>query len=353
MLDSGHGRVARGSRLICVAVFVAAILWCATTFAKAVGSIAVWCANQAPPAAFSEAGAVLVDGGAARAEIVVATPHLEEATRSARELSHYLNRITGATIPIVREPSGAQTTIRVGLLKSVDDAPSLPRDLADNPEAFVIRVRRGRVDLLAATELGIPHVVYGLLDKIGCRWFFAGDAWEVLPSARYIAFSRGEMADGPDYGMRRIWYGYGMHEIYPLAKRGEKTRTQQDWEKWNRHNRMIGWLRGGIGHHYAKIANPRRHFDAHPEWFPLRDGARTPKGQICTSNFEVARRAVVEVEASVGTERPRTGIVLIPLGHPDKGRNHPCDLFIQSGRAGDHQARGVCRRLGNGRLSRQ
>ena len=58
--------------------------------------------------------------------------------------------------------------------------------------------------LIAATERGVPHVSYRFLETLGCRWFFPGQTWEVVPNTPNLAFNQ-DITDRPTIASRSIW----------------------------------------------------------------------------------------------------------------------------------------------------
>ncbi|MCX6906489.1 MAG: DUF4838 domain-containing protein [Verrucomicrobia bacterium] len=69
---------------------------------------------MAPLAALHAADAYLVENGQARAEIVVAEAPLRTVRLAAQELQNYVEKITGAHLPIVTKPTGQAVKLFVG-----------------------------------------------------------------------------------------------------------------------------------------------------------------------------------------------------------------------------------------------
>jgi hypothetical protein len=61
--------------------------------------------------ALHSADLVLVENGRARAEIVVAEKRPRMTTLAALELRHFVERISGASLPVVTAPSGTAVKI--------------------------------------------------------------------------------------------------------------------------------------------------------------------------------------------------------------------------------------------------
>lgn len=104
-------------------------------------------------------------------------------------------------------------------------------------EGFLIRSDGRSLLLVAHKPLGVQHAVVTFLQELGCRQFFPGEAWEVIPRRRTIAGSwdRRVLPDFPV--QRRIWPGFGLYR-----------QNAENWSVWDRHNRMGGPVAIGIHH---------------------------------------------------------------------------------------------------------
>ena len=211
------------------------------------------------------------------ADIAVSLPQEPPGniTKAAEELADHLRQMTGREVSL----AAGETEAAVRVLLRSD--PSRKKELG--PEGYHISSRPDLVLLTGATPLGLQHAVYAFLEGLGCRWFFPGDAWVVIPKLAEAQFPTFELTSRPDYQMRRIWYGWG---IGPIPKNAVAYRD------WCRRNRMGGSLTGSTGHAYAAFVRPDLHFEEHPEWFPLVDGNRIAGGQVCVSNPVVRERAI-------------------------------------------------------------
>lgn len=215
----------------------------------------------------------------------------------ADELSRYLRRITGADFEM-RPAASGQSGIHVGLVKNF---PGLKVERAEDlgPEGFVITTREGSLFLVGHGERGVQHAVTTFLQELGCRWFFPGEAWEVVPRLKSIV-GEWNLRQVPSFPtQRRIWYGFGAYES-----------GRRDHADWVRHNRMGGPIDIGIGHtwHGLKV---EQDFDRHPEWFALVDGRRQPS-KPCYSHPEVLRRAI---ESAL--KQAEAGRMMVSMTPPD------------------------------------
>jgi len=255
----------------------------------------------------AEEGVLLVGPGVRPAIVLQAEapPLLQKA---AADLERCLETMTGAQIETVAEPPADGPVISVG------DTPLARRHVGEEelaelpPEGLRIRTFPGGVVLVGRTEMGSTHAVYGLLDRLGCRWFFPGADWEEIPRRAELRLEKIDLQDAPSFRGRSIWYGWGV----------ACKENRIDYNDWVRRNRMGGQINRAPGHAYHNIADPEEDFDEHPEWFPLIDGERVAGGQLCLSNPEVQQRAVEYVRSRM---RRYPNAALVSLS-PNDGRGY-------------------------------
>ncbi len=237
---------------------------------------------------------------------------------AARELSRYLAIMTGGRFP-VREgpaPDDGAPVLRVGLRNGDDNGrrSTGPRPADDNGGqrrrgAYGWRVDERGAEIVGDRPGAVVHAVYALLEELGCVWLHAWEGGEIVPRVPQVALPAGERVVEPAMVHREftnlmpIDAGY-VHHIEWMAK--------------NRFNRFMVFaniegsierylellepevvLRGmqaTMGHHsFRYFLPPGEHFAAHPEWYALLDGQRSPDGQLCTSNPEVVERVAEAV----------------------------------------------------------
>lgn len=235
---------------------------------------------------------VIAEDGRPRVSIVVGS-----VREPVDELQTYLDRITGAEFAVAAERQDSPA-IYVGL------AADFPWHEVESPEklggeGFVIQVADGNLYVIGNKPLGVQHGVTTLLHELGCRWFFPGEVWEVVPRQKNLSVAMNVRSTPSFPTQRRIWYGFG---AYGPCK--------EDWEAWVRHNRMGGPLSVGIGHSWAGL-HAEKDFQTHPEWFALVDGRRQPS-KPCYSHPEVLAKA-----KQAALDRAERGDAMISITPPD------------------------------------
>lgn len=239
---------------------------------------------------------------------------------AAEELRDYFLMMSGAEIPIFQGEAGhGKKAILIGRHAS---SRSLWEKL-DNPDHYVIDVSpevirvvggfKPPVKNAAGTEFvfdwGVLYGAYQLLEDQGVRWFRPEADGRYVPKSTALRVTGGRMEYQPAFALR---WGPSLY-----ASKFLKTATEEEshmaklWALRNRANvtgftdpKYGGQINvGGGGHVYSRLVPPSL-FEEHPEYFPLIDGVRTPKGQICQGNPAV-QRLVAEKIIAEGLANPQ------------------------------------------------
>ncbi len=188
-------------------------------------------------------------------------------------------------------------------------------------DGFRVTVSAGQIRLRGDNPRGLVNAVAWTLEQLGFGWVEPGEAGRVAREG--LALRPGEHREQPQFPRRTLILGQdALHDEW------------RDWLEWASRNRLNdiffhdtppsrpgraaprpatagelaadggGWLferwrtdgpaivamardRGMTiqfgGHHLPGLV-PRGHFEAHPEWFPLRGGRRDPRYNLCVSS---------------------------------------------------------------------
>jgi hypothetical protein len=237
-----------------------------------------------------------------------------EMRRAVNKLIFYINKMSGAELQVKAASPGAKGCY-VGLDRNFT---WLDYDLNElGNEGFTIRTKGSDIYLLASEPAGIRHAITTFLTDQGCRWFFPGKVWEVVPEKPTIRVKY-DLSFSPGYNSgRTLWYGYG---TYP--------EPAKDQAEWNYHNHMGGPVSVSIGHSWYGI-DPEKDFIIHPEWFALVKGKRTPS-KVCYSNTEVIRKMI-----EYSLEQASKGALSVSLSPADGLGYCECDLCKAWAQGGD------------------
>ena len=233
------------------------------------------------PAASSEC--LLVERGEARAAIVVPDEPSPTVRRAAEELAHYVERISGAVVPVV--PDGrvdGRTRIDVGPTRRARAA--VPPDPDETEERVFVRSQPGGVVICGGGDRGTLFAVYRFLEALGCRWLAPGDENEIVPRRATLTVEPFTLDTRPAFEWRlfkgtgeatRWGTKVGMNGLYS----GEEAATNGNCYFYPAQLPSV--------HTWHAIIPNAKYFDEHPDWFPLRGGRRVPTdvhgSQLCVA----------------------------------------------------------------------
>ena len=214
----------------------------------------------------------------------------------AKALRTYLQRITGARLPIREDSEDI-----IGNLILVGPG-RLTREMGIAAEAltgdsFVIKTAPGRLALLGNDQVmagdeafafspgrckwGTSNAVYAFLHGYcGVRWFMPGSLGEVVPKSPTLEAPVIDIRETPQrtYALGSPWNG-----------------ASSAWSRRNLGGSAV-FIRHPGGHLWYSLMPESRYAADHPEWFALLDGQRSGKGNhLCTSNREMFAQALTSL----------------------------------------------------------
>ena len=288
---------------------------------------------------------LIARGGAARATIVVEQDAGRVAQFAARELQSYLNRVTGAFLPVVAKlPVEEVNIIVLGHSRlsrqhgvAVD---SLKRD------GFIIR-RAGRHLFLAGRddrsfdlqsyvecrtepphyghgwrdrhgtpECATAFAVYSFLERAaGVRWYFPGPMGEIVPHRPDLSVGAVDVADEPAMVCRWNKWDGGTHawpgdfRQWRMTDYVDMKLNDRDATLWGVRNRR-STLKVPMNHMPLAMWWVQRFGKEHPEYFGLlpdgerSNGSGADQGHLCYSNPDVRRIVAEDVDACFSGKEP-------------------------------------------------
>lgn len=193
-----------------------------------------------------------------------------------RDLSDYLQRMTGERYPLRGVDGPAGGGIVAGTLEEFPGFESRQAEwprLADStdPEAFLIEAQGDTLYILGKSHAGLIAGIYTLLDRLGCKWYAPGKAWENVPALDGLILDArwNTVSAGPSYQARFFFPSWG-----PNVSVADKEERARDYTLWNLRNRMGGTAFTANHHNDPHIVPPAL-FETRPELFALVDGRRT------------------------------------------------------------------------------
>ncbi len=242
-----------------------------------------------PGLAFSASRASLSltrDGRSDYSIVTTAEPSPSER-HAAEELQHFLEKISGARLPISTER--APKMILVGASPALQ-ALKLNIPLEDlGAEGFVLKTAGPHLIIAGSRLRGTMYGVYTFLEKLGCRWFTR----EVSRIPRLSTIRVGSINEThkPAFEYREPFFSEA---------------SDRDWAARNKMNGVLMNLDEATGgkvqyypfvHSFNALIPPEKHFKEHPEYFSLIDGKRrAERSQLCLTNADVLRLGVESVE---------------------------------------------------------
>lgn len=259
----------------------------------------------------SLASAVLVENGQPRATIVIpadASPTVQEA---ARELGAYLEKMSGAKLPVVKEGEPVTgTRIDVGLTQAARKR--VPKGFIGDDERVWIEARADGATICGGGDRGTLFAVYRFLETLGCRWLAPEPENELVPQRKTIALEPIRLDTKPAFSWRLFSARRSQNERWGL-KLGMNGFYSAETAATN--GACVYWPRSIHGvHAYYQIMPAKKYFAPHPEWNPLLGGKRMPtdvdRNQLCVTAAGLADEFAANVIRAF-EEDPGTPLVSI------------------------------------------
>lgn len=229
---------------------------------------------------------VLAREGAPVATVVLLPNSGPMAEEAARDLRRVLDAMCGRA-PEASGDAAREPAVVVGLAsewaRATRDEGPAARLAGAAPESFLLLSSAKRLLVLGKDAAGASHGVYAVLHDLGCRWYFLGRDWEVIPRRPGVEVAA-DRVEGPAMRVRKLNCG---------ASQGGASRAL--FEEWSRRNRLgSAYGKAGISHAYANYV-PEALFKEHPEYFAwvsadgFSPGTKQNGLQPCTTRPEVVR----------------------------------------------------------------
>jgi len=189
---------------------------------------------------------------------------------AAEVLVEWVEKISGARLPVVGQASAGKPAIYVG---AAAVKAGLELGDIDSPTSEGLRiVGDGKTKILIGgqNDISTMKAVCRFLEELGCRFFMDNDLGQVYLRRKTVTVSSLNITEKPGLMMRKIWGSqWGGHSL---------------WKIWN----GVGGLQMATGHSWSRYVD-KDLFETHPEYFALRDGQRKQGGWYCTSNADLRK----------------------------------------------------------------
>lgn len=236
--------------------------------------------------------ATLARRGTAKAIIVLAADPIPSEKTAAAELASYLEKITGARFEIVADgqPRRPGPALFVGPTQVARRLGLYPARMG--PEEWAVRASGNSVVLAGGRPRGTLYAVYHFLeDELGVRWWNAFE--ESVPRHRTLRVGDIELRGKPAFSQRDVFGADGRAEFL-VRNRVNGANTRIAWSFGGYEGFATPWF----AHSFFRAVPPETYFDAHPEYYSERDGARTAvESQLCLTNPELPALVAAKLEA--------------------------------------------------------
>jgi hypothetical protein len=223
--------------------------------------------------------------------IVIATNAIPSERYAAEELQRYLEKMSGAKLPIVTDAARAGS--REILLGDNAHLRKLGLKLeADKigTDGFILRTEHNRLIILGDKPRGTLYGVYTLLEEqLGVRWFTP--EVETVPQTNRIVLPTLNETRVPALEYREVFWRETMRDADFAAR-----------HRLNGHHYALTEKHGGrfaVYHPFVHSLDelvPQELYKEHPEYFPLVNGERkSGYVQRCLANPDVLKLAIAQV----------------------------------------------------------
>lgn len=282
-------------------------------FSVLVGTVLALALPGAPAAA--RADVTLVSESASTYAIVLPPDAIESERYAASELQKYLERISGARLPISADAkAGGERQILLG--RSGAGQEKVPWDKLGQ-DGFALHTDGQRLIIAGGRPRGTLNGVYTLLEEqLGVRWFTP--ELERVPALKTVSLPALDQLRVPALEYREVFWTEMMRNA-DFAARHRLNGNHYRLE--SRHGGRFAVYHPFV-HSFDALVPPDL-FKEHPEYFPMIDGKRTGGNvQRCLSNPDVLKISKERVRQWI-KEHPEATI--ISVSQNDVFRNCRCD----------------------------
>ncbi len=304
--------------------------------------------------ASAAADAYIVKDGQPQAQIIIAMQPTRTAKLASTELQRFIQRMTGATLPIRTEPtadlpvkiyvgrspetdrlklsdegflygafrmvSGENWLAMMGDDKDYVPPEPWPRDPSNKEEVARVmaewdaksggkwgnplmsehRLYSPSLDLWATDGRGSINAVYHFLKTLGVRWYYPDETGLIVPEMRSIPLPKIDLLSKPDFPMRDLLIYY--QEFFTARPGLESMIDKIKWQLWLGLSSDVNILGHSQGHGIVGVICRDEMKKAHPEYYALMKGERAINfegyGAPCLSSEGLLQENVKFVRAA-------------------------------------------------------
>ncbi|MBP1991882.1 DUF4838 domain-containing protein [Paenibacillus eucommiae] len=239
--------------------------------------------------------AAIVHNGQANAVIIVDAEAESQILKAANTLADYVNKSTGAILPIMNAVDFAATNSANDLVRIyIDLNDSFPDEHIDSlmqglrGDGFIIHMHGNSMIIAGPTVWGTQNGVFDFLERyVGVRWLMPGEDGEDVPETANLSIPREDVLEQPAFKFRMI---------SPLVEQpGEGGRLPLQYE-WAQRNRVQGDYNAPLDlmHNLHILFSPEKYGVSNPEYYPN----NTPPAPNVTTGWQPCFTADGTVQAA-------------------------------------------------------
>lgn len=261
----------------------------------------------------------IVRGGVSPYAVVVSSEATEPEKYAAAELVEFVQRVTGARLPVVEEKdwSKDQPAIFVGWTRYATEKGIEGAQFGE--EEWAIRTDGGHLVITGGRPRGTLYGVYEFLEKyLGCHWLDART--EIIPSKPDLVLGAIDERRKPRFWLRQIWSPTGTPDDkwkFKIRNKVYRMGGRTDFFPEGAFYDLEG--SPGGNHTMSYYVNAKDWFATHPEYFSLNaKGERVPAydgagpGQLCLTNPDVKRLTLEKLRQFIKQDRKKAAEAGLP-----------------------------------------
>ncbi|MBN1339038.1 MAG: DUF4838 domain-containing protein [Bacteroidales bacterium] len=263
--------------------------------------------NSLKPNGKANSDLTITENGKSNYCIVIPESPTTQDQKAAEEFQHWLQQMTGATLPIEKESRKTRARseiISIGQTKSLKKSglAAIKEDLKD--EGYGIAVNGEKLYLWGGRTRGVINAVFALLEEdLGCRWYT--DEHFRIPDLKTLKLAPVPRTYTPALRLRDpLWH------VARDADWSLRNRTNAPWaevpEEWGGRVDYDGMF----VHTFHTLIPPAEYFEQHPEYYEIDSTGVRNSHQLCTMHPEVVQ-LVKEKLRSILEDNPHTEIISV------------------------------------------
>ncbi|MBN1346915.1 MAG: DUF4838 domain-containing protein [Phycisphaerae bacterium] len=250
-------------------------------------------------------GMALTKDGKSAYVIAVGPDAIESEKTAASELQGFIEKVTGAKLPIRTESDVAGDAPRILVGASAEAKRLCPGVdwTALGQDGIVLKTSGKHLVLAGGRPRGALYAAYTFLeDVVGCRWWTSTES--TIPKKPDLTMPELNVTYTPKLRYREAFYRDVTH--YPIfaARLKCNGHFEQIPPSHGGHYTILGWC-----HTFYMLLPPEKYFKDHSEWYSEINGKRVHEGaQLCLTNDEM-RMALTAAALDWIRKSPQAGII--------------------------------------------